>query len=93
MDATPPPHNTVPVPRRYLNTAEAADYLGISARFFSTIRVTHNLPCAKLGKRNILFRITDLDAFIEAFFPDADKTQHKDLCAEMERIYKGANNE
>jgi excisionase family DNA binding protein len=52
---------------RYLTKAEAAEYLGISARWLEELRRGSNPPPAfKIGQR-LLFRRSELDAWVEQY--------------------------
>jgi excisionase family DNA binding protein len=53
--------------KHYLSRAEAADYLGISLRWLEYLRRGTNPPPAfKLGQK-LLFRASELDAWIEHY--------------------------
>jgi excisionase family DNA binding protein len=52
---------------RYLTKAEAASYLGISLRWLEQLRRGSNPPPAfKLGQK-LLFRVSELDDWIEQY--------------------------
>lgn len=52
---------------RYLTRAEAASYLGISLRWLEQLRRGSNPPPAfKLGQK-LLFRVSELDGWIEQY--------------------------
>ena len=52
---------------RYLTKAEAASYLGISLRWLEELRRGSNPPPAfKLGQK-LLFRVSELDGWIEQY--------------------------
>jgi predicted DNA-binding transcriptional regulator AlpA len=55
---------TATAPRRYLRTAEAADYLGLAPGTLDKLRVTGGGPVfAKLG-RVAVYELADLDAWV-----------------------------
>ena len=52
--------------QRMLRTAEAAEYCGSSASTFEKLRLTGGGPVySKLGRR-VVYRVEDLDAWLEA---------------------------
>jgi excisionase family DNA binding protein len=51
--------------RRYLNTAEAADYLGISKGTLYNLMSAGNIPLVRIGARRIRFDRADLDRWME----------------------------
>lgn len=52
--------------RKCISTKEAAEYLGVAAGTLEQWRMRkENLPFLKIGSR-VLYRIADLDAYIEA---------------------------
>lgn len=48
---------------RYLTIAMAAQYLKVSLRQF--MRLRHEIPCARVGRRKLIFDRSDLDKFVE----------------------------
>lgn len=50
--------------RRYLNTSQAADYLGMSPTTLNRMRVTgEGPPYSKVGRR-VIYDISELDAWV-----------------------------
>ena len=58
-----PKHKITP---RCLRSGDAADYIGISRRHLFELTKQGRLPYHKLGTRLHVFRISDLDAFLES---------------------------
>ena len=53
--------------KHVLNTAEAANYLGVSKAFLERDRwAGARIPFIKVGTRAVRYRIEDLDAFLDA---------------------------
>lgn len=52
------------IQRGYLGKAEAAFYLGISARTLDSARSRGVLPFYRFGRRRVLFKRDDLDAWL-----------------------------
>lgn len=61
-------------PKRWLNVAEAAAYLGCSRNFLDKDRITklHGIRFSRLG-RHVRYDREDLDAFLEAHKGTIDK--------------------
>lgn len=59
-------HEAHPQPRRWLNTNEAAEYLGCSAATLNKDRChrLHNIPFSTLGRR-VRYDVRELDAYLE----------------------------
>ena len=51
--------------RRYLNTQEAADYLGISPKTLSKMRGGGGGPRYSKAGRRVIYDIRDLDSWVE----------------------------
>lgn len=51
--------------RRYLNTEEAAAYIGISASTLSRMRVSGEGPCYSKAGRRVLYDVAQLDKWME----------------------------
>ena len=50
---------------RFLSSAGAADYLGITARELKGLRARKALPFYRIGHRTVTYSPRDLDAFLE----------------------------
>lgn len=66
--ATPPARSgvveTPKVPKNYLRRHEAAEYLGCSLRQIDSMKNCGDLAFHRLGRRLIVFKIDDLDAWV-----------------------------
>ena len=62
-----PPKQPTPLQKRWLNTDQAAEYLGCSRNFLDKNRLTRirQIPFTRLG-RVIRYDVFDLDAYLEA---------------------------
>ena len=59
--------------RKYISPKEAAEYLGVAVKTLEQWRMRRkNLPFVKLGSR-VLYRIADLDKYIEAHLIPAEE--------------------
>ena len=52
---------------RYLRREEAARYIGCSLRQLDELKHDGELPFHRLGRRLIVFRIDDLEAFMDRY--------------------------
>ena len=52
--------------RRYLNTQQAADYLGISPKTLTKMRISGDGPRYSKARRRVIYDVADLDAWVEA---------------------------
>lgn len=52
-------------PVRYLNTADAADYLTISERQLRYLRSAGQIKPVRISANRVLYRIVDLDRMID----------------------------
>lgn len=57
--------SAAPPPSSLLDTAQAADYLGVTPRFIRTLVQERRIVHHKLG-RFVRFTSTDLDAFVQS---------------------------
>ena len=55
----------------FLRPADAAKYLGVSARTIRAWQTKRLLPFSRLSKRCVLIRVADLDAAVEQFRVEA----------------------
>jgi excisionase family DNA binding protein len=55
----------------FLRPAEAAKYLGVSARTIRAWQTRRFLPFARMSKRCVLISVADLDAAVEKFRVEA----------------------
>ena len=54
------------IERRYLNTGEAAAYLGISRKTLTKMRVAGDGPRYSKARRRVIYDVLDLDAWVES---------------------------
>ena len=54
-------------PQRYLRREQAAAYIGCSLRQLDELKHNGELPFHRLGRRLIVFRIDDLEAFMDRY--------------------------
>lgn len=59
-----------------LTAQEASKYLGVSIRYFYSLKATYHLKHYKTGKRCIRYRVADLDAFINQFSVEVNKEEN-----------------
>jgi excisionase family DNA binding protein len=55
----------------YLRRNQAARYLGVSLRTIGNLQTARRLPFSKIGEKSILFKVTDLDAFVMSYRQNA----------------------
>lgn len=54
-------------PRRYFRREQAAAYIGCSLRQLDELKYQGELPFHRLGRRLIVFRVDDLEAFMDRY--------------------------
>ena len=58
---------------KYLTSKQAANYIGVSINYFYKLTARHELPMYNPTGRKLLFKASELDAWIEAARVSSDK--------------------
>lgn len=66
LAATTPANTPVATePKKYLNRKEAARYIGFCVRQIDSLKASGDLPFYRVAGRRIVFKVDDLDAWME----------------------------
>lgn len=71
---------------RLRDTAEAADYMGVTPRLIRLMRARRELPVVRIGGRLIRYSTADLDAYIAA---KREPARRGPLAAQREPAVRG----
>lgn len=68
-----------PVKPAYLSRRDAAVYLGITTRVLDTLKDRGEIPFYKLSRRNVVLKISDMEAYMSGKRVDISEKKNEDM--------------